>query len=490
MNSLHPLLRRLATKSHGGIFSKDETRIVPIEEPDKACEVACVVLPDGTSVCRPNKATMLASLAAGGTLFAVHTARFPLSLFVPAGKDAKKFEWFYDIRGMAQVLKPGAFAEYFRGVVQDEPLTVAALAENLGTIPETVMHDKVVVDVFGAMALNDPDSENGDINIQQRIGESREVEEEAVSAAFDRAFKAFFDDDGVIRLVVSSFRVSSPDRQEALREQMLGNAQAIAEARRQKALLDAKAAELDEIQHRLDKARLEHDLAKVESETKALKDSATSLFNGSAGVGGQALGILDELLSRLHATGIAPVLAQALDAAGKGDAASRLQALAADAGNFGGTVGIDLDVATRRIAPPCPVMEQGKLYGLVVRPPRDGHLTVLDICDDGSVVPVVPCTDSCSSSTTVRAGDVVSIGRPGSPWLKIPFQQCESSGMDRLVAIVTDKPLLSSGETVRFGGDLPVQTVQALIARLAALPRGSWSAGVLLVCIQPTRLPA
>ena len=132
-------------------------------------------------------------------------------------------------------------------------------------------------------------------------------------------------------------------------------------------------------------------------------------------------------------------------------------------------------------------MKQGGCYSLKVGVPRDGHLTVLDICDGNAIVPLVPCVDSKTKSAFVLAGKTVAFGHSDSPWYQDAFEQYNGSGMDRFVAFITDEPLLSTEESVPFGDELPADSIRILAERLSKLKPGSASGGLLQVRIESSR---
>ena len=150
-------------------------------------------------------------------------------------------------------------------------------------------------------------------------------------------------------------------------------------------------------------------------------------------------------------------------------------------------VTMDLEPRTRAIGPRLRVMRQGGLYGLSIDIPRDGHLVLLDVCEDNTVIPVVPCSDSQTKSTFVKIGQTFVIGSSSNPWITDPFEQYEGSGMDRFVAFITDEPLLKAEESVRFGQALPSAAITMIVDRLEGMKARELCGGLLQVRIESNR---
>ena len=154
---------------------------------------------------------------AGDLFFSVFCAPTPFSLTIDAGTDADGFGWEWEVGGLLEILRPAPFARKFRGLVRkDAPLSADGFKQHLGSIPATVMHDKVVVDILGVMSLEDKDEEERYVDMRKRLEQSKEVGEELVSAALDAALAKFFEvgpDDKVLRMQVTSFKTRSPERE-------------------------------------------------------------------------------------------------------------------------------------------------------------------------------------------------------------------------------------------------------------------------------------
>lgn len=452
------LMRRVGVKVNTGCFRSGSR--VALDGKCGTEEVLCAVRNDGTNarildVGKDGVFSEGNAPAENDMLFTVRRTPFSFSAQINAGPDSDGCKWMFETAGDCEILMPEVFAAKFRGAVTvDEPLFVETFKSWLGTIPATAMHDKVISEVLGLMALRDMDAEGRYIDLQYRLEESKEVGEKVVSDAINKAFSTFFTEcpgigaNPVARMSVTSFRAFSADREAKLAD----DAKYDAEVRRQ-------AQEIAALQHEAEIARLNNDKAKVEADTEELKAKAKTLLG--------SVETLDKLMNMNFAAGNAPNLAKLLAYAGKNDAVGRIMDAVDSAMRGDSRVTMDIEPRTRAIGPRLRAMRQGGLYSLSIDVPRDGYLSLFDICDDNKVIPVVPCSDSKSKSTFVKAGQTVLVGSKSSPWIDEPFEQYEDSGKDRFVAFIAAAPLLSPEESVQFGDELRPETVSLVANRLA-----------------------
>ncbi len=478
------LMRLLGVKTESkGIFFHRVSRIV-LDGECGADEVLCAVRKDGKEpyVVEVGKSGVFAdgkAPADGELLFAVRRTPFPFDTTIESGTDADNNKWSFGVNGDVEILKPEVFAKTFRGKVTDEGmLSVEAFKTWLGTRPATVMHREVIVKVLGVPSLQDKVYEDGQgnryVDMQYRLEESKEVGEKCVANALAKVFADSFGDDSVVSMGVRSFRAFSADREAKL----AADEKHDAEVRKQ-------AHDIAALQHDLEIARLNNDKAKIEADTEALNAKVKKLMDSAEA--------LDKLMNMNFAAGTAPDLGKLLAIAGKEDAVGRILDAVDSSMRGDSHFTMELEPRERGIGPRLRPMKQGHLYGLSIeKVPRDGYLTVFDICDDNDVVPVVPCSDAKTKSTFVRAASVSSeqpilIGAKSSPWIVEPFQQYENSGKDRFVAFITDEPLLKAEESVRFGDDLRPETIQLVADRLSALNQKDICGGLLQVRIEADR---
>ena len=216
------LMRRLGVKTKKvskGWFSSESRAVLDGERGDG--EVLCAVEIDGAKP-RRVAAGVDGAFADGEApakddmLFAVRRTPFGFDMSIPAGRDSDGFEWFFEVGGMLEITKPEAFAAKFRGDVEkDKPLMAEAFEKALGTIPSTILHDKLTVEVLGVMSLEDKDAGEQYADIRKSLEAWRSANEAFVASATNDAFKTFFNADGVARLDGSSFHARSPQREEA-----------------------------------------------------------------------------------------------------------------------------------------------------------------------------------------------------------------------------------------------------------------------------------
>lgn len=214
------LMRRLGIKTEKvktSWFSSEKNRKV-LDGELGADEVLCAVRKDGKEphVVGVGKDGVFADGMApteDETLFAVR--RTPVSSFemmIPAGNDRDGFKWLFEVGGKLEITKPESFASSFRG--NDMPLDAATFAKELGTIPMTVMHDKVTNDVLEVMSLEDKGADEQYADIRKSLEAWRLANESFVTSAIGGVFTSYFNDEGVARLMVSTFRARSQEREE------------------------------------------------------------------------------------------------------------------------------------------------------------------------------------------------------------------------------------------------------------------------------------
>ena len=479
------LMRRLGVKSEKvktGLFRSGDRLVLDGECGDD--DVLCAFRNNGDNarILTVGKDGVFAegqSPQDGDMIFAVHRTPFRFGTIISAGTDADNNKWSYDLHGRAEILNPTAFAVKFRGDVSfDNPLLVDQLRIGLGTIPATVMHDKVLCEVLGVMALQDEVGKEQEatnkgryVDMQYRLEESKEVGETLVSEALSNVFTTFFDGiKGVVSMTVNSFRAFSADREAKLSADERHDAQ-----------IRKDAADIAALQHDLEVAKLNNEKAKIEADTEALKVKSKSLVNNAEA--------LDRLMNMNFAVGNVPNLDKLLALAGKEDAVGTIMSTVNSLSRADSPIVLEIEsnVSTRAVGPRRKIMKQGGLYSLSIRVPHDGHLTVLDVCDGNAIVPLVPCLDSKTKSAFVHSGQTVAIGRSDSPWILEAFEQYDSSGTDRFVAFVTEEPLFSFDESVPFGDELPHNFISILAERVAKLQLGNASGGLLQVRIESNR---
>lgn len=403
--------------------------------------------------------------------FAVRRLPFEAELEVPLEKDANGHRWLLKFLGRTEIRDFGRFAAHFRG--HGGNLGVEDFLRDLGTRPQTeLVH--AVSKYFGTMALDEKDT-NGAYADVTRLAQYRFMTEEAFSGLFGKLFAEQFGGTGVVSWKVTAWKVASPDRDAAAEEE-----ERLEKLRRQQAL------ELAELQHQAEVANRQQDVARKEAAANALKACSEGLFSK-----GKPAAMLTALVNLDLAADAAPDLKAALETMGTAMASERLLALAGD-GRRNDRVPSNkvLEVGgtrTRSVGPVRTRMKEGGCYHLEMTFPRDGYLTLLDIGENGDVVPMLPILESEGTSTRVRAGQRVEFGTKASPWYKDSFEQYDNGGVDNFVAIVADEPVLLEEETTEFGESLPAETVGKVLWRLEKKSPGTWASWVLQVRIEPGR---
>ena len=466
------LMHRMGVKTEKvktGLFGHELRTVLDGECGDS--EVLCAVRKDGTNarVVNVDKSGSFAKDQVpkdDEMLFAVRRTPFRFSLRIDAGKDADGYGWAFDVDGFAELLRPECFAATFRGVVTEAvPYSVSMLETHFGTITSTIMHDRIVVDVLGVMALNDKDAQDRYVDMQYRLEQSREVGEKLVSEAINVAFFELLNGADAVKTNVTFFHATSADRE----AQLSADDAHDAEIRKQ-------AVEIATLQHDIEVAKLNNEKAKVEADTEALKAKSKAFLSNAEA--------LDRLMNMNFAPTSAPNLQKIIAAVDKGETVARIMSVCDSAMRNQSRIELDLEPRTRAIGPRLRVMKQGWRYGLSLTPPRNGHLVILDICDDHSVIPIVPCIDSKTQSSFVCGEQTVVIGQSNSPWIAEPFEQYDNSGIDRFVAFVTDEPVLTAKDSVVFGRELPADVILLLAERLERLSPSEICGGLMQVRIE------
>lgn len=274
------LLRRLGVKSSKkGLFS---TQLC--YAPDGECGedyVLCTVGTNGGNPCvlKLDEAGYFAdNQKPGELLFAVLRTPFAFNMEISAGSDSDCYEWFFNLGGDLEIKKPEMFAAKLRGSANStSSFDSTAFSRKLGTIPATVLHDKVVAEVLGKMSLR----EMHFTDIRESLEDWRTANEAFVTSAINEAFENFFGADGVVEFKVSEFRTQSPDCEEA---------------DKQNREFDDRQRELDGQQENLkrredklatERADLNSDMAKLEKQLKELMSREETLKSQQFDMAGQ-----------------------------------------------------------------------------------------------------------------------------------------------------------------------------------------------------------
>lgn len=291
------LMRRMGVKTEKvrkGLFGH-ELRFAPNGDCGDS-EILCTVRKDGSnarSVSVDGKGFFADGqvTADDALLFAVRRTPFYFDMAISAGKDADGFEWYFKVGGMLEITKPEIFACKFRG--EGDSLDITTFESRLGTIPSTVLHDQITVDVLGVMSLEDKGADEKYADIRKNLEAWRSTNEAFVASAIDSAFKSFFGSEGVARLGVSSFHAQSPMREEAIaKEKADGEKVArdrIAKAESDRAAADAKQAEeerraeeLRDREHQLKLAELNRKIAALSGPRPEIRMKTRVYVQGSS----------------------------------------------------------------------------------------------------------------------------------------------------------------------------------------------------------------
>lgn len=455
-DSSQVLVRRLKVKEQG-IFSRSKELVIEGWNPrDNSDEVLCRVSQDGTAV-KINKSTeAFKDIKEGDAFFAVFNGWFKFSWKVDGGTDAQKFKWIFDLAGRAKIEHPELFVAAFRGIVTaDESYSSDMLEKHLGTIPFTVMHDKIIVDVLNVPAVSDEDANGRHVDMNYQLQEVRVVDEEAISLALNAAFCKFVGNDNVVVTKVSTFRATSPDREAAEKNDK------------------QRAEELKQKEHELKMAELEAQMKKLEGGDVS---DAFAAFEALSNV------LEDVVASK---TGNSPFL-DILKETKRAESGLRILALAKDKKRSGGVTlakkkpsfqARPLAFTTKKT----PALHTNEsLVSEITNSRRDGYLTILNVSECNDVIPMLPnedWTDFC-----IAHGEKIVIGEKDCEYLG-GIVETGTSGVDNLVAIVSDEPLLQSLPPLLQ--PLSAQEAGKLVSKLESLDEGAWSADVISFVVLP-----
>ena len=449
------LIRRLAVE-YKGIFSKKPV-IVGWTANKNPNEALCRVSGDGTTAVEIKDITeAFKDSKEGDAFFAVFRAPFEFSWKVNAGADAQNFNWTFDVSGFATIKRPELFAAEFRGIVTDnKSYSSDMLEKHLGTIPSTVMHDKIIVDILNVVALCDKDADGGYVDMKYRLEQSKEVGEHVVSSALNLAFGQFVDSENVVVTNVNAFRATSADREAAEKK---GNQRE--EERKQK-------------EHELKMAELEAQKKKLEGGDAASAFAAFEMISN----------VLEDVVA--SNAGNSP-FTDILKDAKRAEAGLRILALAKDKKRSGGVTlakkkpsfqARPLAFTTKKT----PALHTNEsLASEITNSRRDGYLTILNVSECNDVIPMLPNEDW--TVVRIASGEKVIIGDDDSDYIG-KITETGTSGVDNLVAIVSDEPLLQSLPSLFK--PLSAQKAEKLVSKLESLDEGAWSADVISFVVLP-----
>lgn len=431
-DSSQVLVRRLSVE-YKGIFSRKPV-IIGWTANENPNEALCRVSGDGkTSVEIKDITEAFKDSKEGDAFFAVFRAPFEFSWKVNAGADAQNFNWTFEVSGLATIKRPELFAAVFRGIVTDNnSYSSDMLEKHLGTIPSTVIHDKIIVDVLNKVALCDKDADGGYVDVKYRLNESREVGEHVVSLALNVAFGQFVDSENVVVTNVNAFRATSADR-EALESQMI----------------------------KLEGGDVSDAFAAFEVLSNVLEDIVASK------------------------TGNSPFL-DILKQTKRAESGLRILALAKDKKRSGGVTLAKKKPSfqARRLAfttKKTPALHTNEsLASEITNSRRDGYLTILNVSECNDVIPMLP--NEVWPAVRIANGEKVIIGDDDSDYID-KLTETGTSGVDNLVAIVSDEPLLQSLPSLFK--PLSAQKAEKLVSKLESLDEGAWSADVISFVVLP-----
>lgn len=500
------LMRRMGVKVETvktGWFGRESHVVLAGECGDD--EVLCFVTNDGKEARQIvlGKVDELSAngktLQEGAMLFAVRRTPFYFNTTVEAGRDANNFSWTFNVGGSMEIRRPEDFARKFRGAVKaEEPLFIETFETWLGTIPSTIMHDKVVVDVLGVMSLQDKDAEDRYVDMQYRLEQSKEVGERVVSSALGKAFSDFFGAEGVVDMSVSSFRASSADREAAIAHEKAEIESQKAEAdriRKEKEEADKKLQEQEQRERDNDAKRKEEDakreeqLKQKEHELKMaeLEAQTKKLQGGDTASAFAAFEMISNVLEDAVAKSGTGSFADMLKDARRAESGLRILALARDKKHMGGVTlakkkpsfqARPLTFTTKKT----PALHNGEsLSSVITSERRDGYLTVLNVSECNEIIPMLPNVDF--PNVRVVHGEAILIGDDASDYIP-EIRESASSGTDNLVAIVSDAPLLAAPLSP-LGEALPAAAAEELVSRLETLDADAWAADVVSFTILP-----
>ena len=536
------LMRRMGVKtesirkdSFGGFLGGKATQVL-LDNSLAMEEKLCLVSNDGdkAEVVSVEDVSILCgqkqNLAAGDMLFAVFRPPFNFCMSISAGEDGDGYPWFFEMGGRLEILKPAAFARTFRGMVGKEtPLTSIAFEELLGTIPATIMHDKVLVDVLGVMSLGEKDGEDHYVDMRKRLNQEKGVGEKFITSAISETFDEFFGEEKVVAMKVTSFHAHSPECEKEIARRAEVEKQNIAEeverykAAKKKAEADRLAQEEEDLRQKelkvekhqtnLERERIERnrireqekadsekrerekklaakkhevEMAELEAQLAAQKNK---LKVGSVESAFEAFESLANVFGNMVAGNGGGTFAGLLQEARRSEAGLKVVAVARDRKKRSGGVKLlkkkrtygTRSIGTRGLLL-TPTLKYGEsLSSTIVCERNNGYLTVLNVSEKNEIVPMLPNEDI--PDVRIASGERIVIGDENSDLIK-EIHEGAQSGTDHLVAIVSDMPLLD-GPLPTFGEALPPADAARFAAKLASLDDANWSADVMSFKIFP-----
>ena len=430
------LIRRLAVKT-GGWLSRKST-LVGWSAKEAANEALCRVSLDGSAVDLSTAKDPFEGEKAGDSFFAVFRARFPFSLTIDAGPDADGFRWTFSVKGFEEILRPECFAASFRGVVTEEaPLTASMLEKHLGTIPSTIMHDKVVVDVLGVASLADKDAQGRYVDMQYRLEQSKEVGEAVVSAAIDAALAKLLGVSGAVKTTVTTFHATSAERELAIMQRKAADEElkarteaaqrAADEKERAKVAADQKAADED--------ARWKKEQARIADQNKVRRDEEQAEEE-------HKLKLAEIRKWREALEGPRPEIRMSAQVLGRGKAYGTRD-LVPDTSSYG-------EVAMAR---PANTLSIGDRVRFELSANFDGWLHVYNYGTSGNVLQLVPSQYSKLSDGRIDAGRTY-VADQGGDMISVALRENgpttpETGNLERFIAIITKKPVNISTASVK-----------------------------------------
>lgn len=479
------LMRRMGVKTEKvrkGLFGH-ELRL-SLDGKCGRTEVLCVVCKDGTNarVVNADKQGIFADCGKAPTdselLFAVVRTPFYFDMAISAGKDADGFEWYFKVGGMLEITKPEIFAGKFRG--EGDSLDVTTFESRLGTIPSTVLHDQITVDVLGVMSLEDKGADEKYADIRKNLEAWRSTNEAFVASAIDSAFKSFFGVDGVARLDVSEFHAQSPMREEAIAKEKAAGEKTvrdqIAKAESDRAAADAKQAEEERRAEELRDREHQLKLAELDKKIAALSGPRPEI----------------RMKTRVYVQG----------------SNVNTRDLFADTSTTFITKRLDPGYSAHAIHSPRPVnrLSIGDVVGLELSSNIDGWLHLFNYGTSGNVYQLVPGEYSRLSDGRIFANQTYVADR-GGDLISVPLREggpttAQYGYMERFIAIITKYPVDISTASVKamfdrrnpgkvcatrggFGSVEEVrqpdanEPVEVAVATLLDLPPEDWVQGTL-----------
>ena len=487
------LMRRMGVKTERkGLFGH-ELRFAPNGECSDS-DALYAVRKDGSnarSVCVDKKGFFADGQVPSDDelLFAVRRLPFYFDMAISAGKDADGFEWYFKVGGMLEITKPEIFAGKFRG--EGDRLDVMTFESRLGTIPSTVLHDQITVDVLGVMSLEDKGADEKYADIRKHLEAWRSTNEAFITSAIDSAFTSFFGVDAVARLDVSTFHAQSPMCEKAIAEDEKKRIAAIEVKKAEEALRreeEEKRKESERLKRDND-ARREEELSqkKHELELAELEAQKAKLKGGDVSSAFAAFETITNVLENAVQGSGSGSFVDVLKCVNRGESGLRLLALTRDKKRAGG-------VTLEKSAPSfqtrgfsfttkkTPSLHHGdSLSSTIINERRSGYLMIMNISERNEIIPLLPNADF--PDVRIACGERVLVGDDASAYIPNIWENA-SSGTDHLVAMVSDVPLLSA-PLPPLGEALSASAVSELISKLETLDADAWAADIISFTILP-----